>query len=504
MNRSDPPLQGAPFAFPRLTLFLAGFALILLQFFMIREISALLKGTEIVILMVTVAYFTGSSVGYGLAPHLSRRGVRIGAAATLLIHLTLPFSLRWIGGWAADYSFGATYAIALFVAAFLLSSFFSLLLPRFIDQAAGGEGDDPLLSLYSAELAGAVAGAGAIWLVAPHGPFAITLLYEIVMAAVTALVMGNGPLSVAAALAGVAGYALFFSPLWDGSLAYYYARLYPLRDPVPLYSAYSPYQKVDIVESARGRRYIFLDGLQNYGDVDLSAFNAYLTGVPTTLNPQGKVLIIGSGSMESVAAASPVSASVTTVEIDAAVLAGARRWMADVNKLERATNWTPVIDDAKRYVGATDERYDIVILDIPAPLSIQVGLLYSEDFFRLVRSRLAPGGILSVTLAGTFEPDEPTARTVAAGLIRVFPQVVAYTPTWTGRSFALAGEKDAFTPEEAKEAVYGVEKGEFSFYDDAEVRAITGDKRPMTYDDMRYPVKRSMRRVIVRTWMGDR
>ncbi len=430
--------------------------------------------------------------------------MKIGAVATSLIHLTLPFSLRWLGGWSAQWHFGVTYLLILFVAAFLLSSFFSLLLPRFIDQAADGDGDDPLLTLYSAELAGAVCGAGAIWLVAPYGPFAITLLYEIVMATVVVLVIGLGPITIGAAAGGVTAYALFFTPLWDESSAYYYAHLYTHRDPKPLYSAYTPYQKVDILEAANGRRYIYLDGLQNYGDVDLSAFNAYLTGVPTTLKPNGKTLIIGSGSMESVATASPVSASVTTVEIDAGVLMGARTWLADKNRLDQATNWTPIIADAKRFVAITDQRYDVIVMDIPAPLSIQVGLLYTEDFFRLVRSRLAPGGILSVTLAGTFDPDEPTARTVAAGLIRAFPQVIAYTPTWTHRSFALAGEIDAFTPDEARKAIHGVEEGAFAFHNDAEVRTIVGDKPPMTFDHMSYPVKRSLRRVILRTWMNFR
>ena len=51
---------------PEWVLALAGFCLILLQFFMIREVTALLRGTELVILLVTLAYFIGYSVGYGL------------------------------------------------------------------------------------------------------------------------------------------------------------------------------------------------------------------------------------------------------------------------------------------------------------------------------------------------------------------------------------------------------------------------------------------------------
>src|SRR5207249_352732 len=80
------------------TLVLAGFCLLLLQFFMIRELTALLRGTEVVILLVTLAYFSGYSVGYGIAGRLSQEHVKKLAIVAWLVHLTLPFSFRYVGG----------------------------------------------------------------------------------------------------------------------------------------------------------------------------------------------------------------------------------------------------------------------------------------------------------------------------------------------------------------------------------------------------------------------
>jgi spermidine synthase len=485
---------------PEITLFVAGFSLILLQFFMIREITAMLKGTEMVILMVTAAYFTGYSVGYGLAPYVGGRFVRLAALLTWGLHLTLPFSLRWLGGaGASTLGFGATFYLALFVAAFLLSSFFSLLLPRFIDEMTvdGADGATPLIRLYAAELIGALVGAGAIFVVGRFGPLPLTLLYQIGLGATVALVIGGRAMAGAAAI-GVATYAFCFQPAWDASQAFYYNRLYAHISVIPLFSAYTPYQKVDIIEAASGRRYIYLDGLQNYGDIDLSLFNAYLTGVPHRLRPGGDTLIVGAGSMESVAWASPVAATVTTVEIDAAVLAGATTWLADANRLAEATNWTPVVADAKHHLGHNDRKYDLIIMDIPAPLTIQVGLLYSRDFFELAKSRLKPGGLLAVTLAGTFDDEQITSRTVAAGLVAVFERVVPFHPKIVGRSFAIAGAADAFDEAAVAEAAAALGKGEVVVYSDAETRTFVEGIRPMTIDDMSYPVRRSWRRVRLR------
>ena len=52
-------------------------------------------------------------------------------------------------------------------------------------------------------------------------------------------------------------------------------------------------------------------------------------------------------------------------------------------------------EDALRYIETTDERFDIAIIDVPDPLEAGPAyLLFTQEFYRSMRSRLNPGGIM--------------------------------------------------------------------------------------------------------------
>src|SRR5882672_3450384 len=82
-----------------LTVFLGGVNLIIIQWIMVRELTMLLLGTEIVILIVTLAYFAGLSVGYALAGRIRYKWLPALAILTFILHLTLPVTFRLISGW---------------------------------------------------------------------------------------------------------------------------------------------------------------------------------------------------------------------------------------------------------------------------------------------------------------------------------------------------------------------------------------------------------------------
>ena len=54
-----------------------------------------------------------------------------------------------------------------------------------------------------------------------------------------------------------------------------------------------------------------------------------------------------------------------------------------------------VIDDGRRYLERTSEQYDVITIDPPPPVEAAgTSLLYSKEFYSIIRRRLAPGGIL--------------------------------------------------------------------------------------------------------------
>jgi hypothetical protein len=119
-----------------------------------------------------------------------------------------------------------------------------------------------------------------------------------------------------------------------------------------------------------------------------------------------------------------------------------------------------VIDDGRRFLERTNEKFDVVVIDPPPPVSASAsGLLYSEEFYSLVRQRLQPGGIVAQWLPSD---DFYLRASVARALVDSFPYVRAYRsidPSIPGRQFLasmlpipelLADERVARMPPKAR------------------------------------------------------
>ena len=86
-----------------------------------------------------------------------------------------------------------------------------------------------------------------------------------------------------------------------------------------------------------------------------------------------------------------------------------------------------VADDGRHYLERNPARYDIIMIDPPPPVEAAgSSLLYSQDFYAVVKERLQPGGILAQWLPSG---DDAVQASVARALknsfsyVRVFPSV---------------------------------------------------------------------------------
>ncbi|HEU0107862.1 MAG TPA: hypothetical protein VFT38_16895, partial [Vicinamibacteria bacterium] len=60
-----------------------------------------------------------------------------------------------------------------------------------------------------------------------------------------------------------------------------------------------------------------------------------------------------------------------------------------------------VIDDGRRFLDRTVEKYDVVVIDPPPPVEAAgTSLLYSREFYQSIRPHLVDGGILQVWIPG--------------------------------------------------------------------------------------------------------
>ena len=139
------------------------------------------------------------------------------------------------------------------------------------------------------------------------------------------------------------------------------------------------------------------------------------------------------------------------VELDPMIVTAARRFLPD----RLADPRVHVIhDDGRRWVKRTLHRYDVVIVDVPDPVSSQLNRFYTREFFREVRAVLATDGVLCFSLGG---PENYLSEELAL-LLGSAHQTVAEVfnnvqPIPGGRVFFLASDGPITRPDELADRI---------------------------------------------------
>lgn len=476
---------------PLLIVFCAGVNLILIQFVLVRELTALLQGSELVVLLVSAAYFAGLSLGYRFSGRVRPRWLPMLGVATLALHLTLPLWFRLLtGGLHALGASGLAFLILPALTPFVISAFYSLFLPYFADQ--NGES---LARLYAVEVLGSVCGVALLVVAAGLGLQALFGLYSVLL---LVILVGVGMrTSAAAGLAVVCAAWLAAAPaVYSWSNSFWFQRFQGMpAETTTLLSAYSAYQKIDVLETSDGQRFLFLDGLEHFGSTSGSWLNVILGRIPASLIRPQNAVVFGAGSMQMELMIANYAGRVTTVEIDPLVIDASLRYLQFWNQMDRLTNRALVVDDAKHFIATTNERFDLAATDLPAAFTAQTAALYSETFYRAVAARLTEQGVFAANLTSSFEPDDLISRRIAAGLLLHFDELLVVTSELAGWSFAYAGDDLPFSAEEVATALQASGDTSFTLYDTAQARAVVGAAQPITLDSLDAALWLSLERV---------
>jgi spermidine synthase len=310
-------------------------------------------------------------------------------------------------------------------------------------------------------------------------------------------------LAVLLSALSVAWLALFPAlNLWSNTLWYTTLLGFPEGTSV-LFSGYSPYQKVDVLQLPDGGRALYLDGLDHFNGSYGIRLNVIVGEVPAALIEPENSLVIGAGVMQTEELIASRGGHVTTVELDPMVADVGERLFYQYNRMDTLTNRTVVIDDAKHFLANTDERYDLIVADTPAALSIQPATLYSVPFYEAVHDHLTARGIFVGNMTSPFVPGDNISRRVAASALQVFDEVMVITPASVGWSFMIAADNLPFTREEFDAALRQSGEVQFSTFDTIAVRAIVGDAAPITLDSMDFVLQTGLEWISHRLHWGE-
>lgn len=185
---------------------------------------------------------------------------------------------------------------------------------------------------------------------------------------------------------------------------------------------------------------------QSYGP-DM-ATQILLSHLPMLLHQAPKnifVLGLGSGITSGEVLKFPAVEKVTTVELAAEVFEASKYFAEDNGRYWENPKHRMVIDDGKTFLQLSKEKFDVISME---PTNVwQEGMagLFSEDFFRLVKSRLAEDGLV-VQWLHTYELDDLTVNIILKTFSRAFPSASVFQVNSSDLLLLGYGEKWRFTP----------------------------------------------------------
>ena len=279
-----------------------------------------------------------------------------------------------------------------------------------------GCGEQSIGTVYAANTAGCIVGAAftthvGMELLGVKGLTGLGALVDIAMAAALFLAIGSGR-RIAAAVAGViavvAGAVTFVAteldPLRMSSGVFRYGSfLNPAVDKLIFYRD-GKTATVSVVESGTGR------SIRTNGKPDAALemkrrewpssdeYTMALAGVlPMAYRPDAKTAAIigfGSGLTTHTLLGSPNLTVVDTIEIEPAMVDGARSFEPRNSRAYRDPRSHVRIEDAKTFFAANGVKYDLLISEPSNPWVSGVATLFSEEFYQQAKRYLKPDGLL--------------------------------------------------------------------------------------------------------------
>lgn len=467
------------------------------QQLLLREFATLLYGEEVVLLLVAGVALAAASLGYRLGDRWSARTHQRLLALALLVQFAWPAAPRWsvAGLCMLRGGTGPELLLVLLLFAFLLTSPFAVFLPALLSHET-----DPSRRLtalrwgYGAELLGFFVGSAAAILLGTRPELRLAFHFT-VLAALACLVLGRPRGLACTALAGLAislGPALAAT----GNDAVYHHK-HRLPHAHVLASLDSPYQRIEVVDSDRRGRALYLDGLRDLDSGELDILNHYLGRVPARLIRPARAAVLGNGTLSLVPELAALSGELHSVELDPVVVGLGTRYFTDPRALADLPRWQLHLTDGKAFLAATDLRFDLIVVDLPSPLTLGEAYLHTREFYALCAARMNPGGVLAIQLSGRLGGRRRIPARLIAGLSAEFADVAVVDSELGDRAFAFASDALPFTPDQLRSAAHPQERAIDVIHGQPLADKIAG-AAPISLDDLDVVLRRGSERLLER------
>jgi spermidine synthase len=469
------PLPGAAFVYVAIAL--SGLTALGAEVVWTRLLSLLLGPTvytfSIILAVFLLGLWAGSSAGSSLARRLERPRVALTACQLLLAAAlawtgyTLAHSLPFwpVDPWLSldpwfNFELDLVRTIwAVFPATLLWGASFPLAL-----ASVTAAGDNPARAagrIYAINTAGSIAGslAFSLWFIPALGSRVSQQI--LIVIAVVAAIVGAASLAGSAhrkvRLAVVAAPAIFLGwglaatvqdVPWE--VIAYGRRIAPIVRGVDLYDRANPTKvlfrgeginsSILIAERA-GQRHFYVSGKAEASTAILDMRLERMMGhVPALLHPDPKsVLVVGFGA--GVTAGSftryPELENLVICELEPFIPPASTQYFGKENyEVLHNVHTRMIYDDARHYIFTTRDKFDVITTDPIHPWVKGTSVLYSKEYYELVKQHLNPDGVVAQWLP-IYDSDPDTIKTELATFFAVFPEGTIWSNNLNGDGFDL-------------------------------------------------------------------
>jgi spermidine synthase len=192
------------------------------------------------------------------------------------------------------------------------------------------------------------------------------------------------------------------------------------------------FQHVEIMETAAYGKVLVLDGRMQSSQADEFIYHEALVhpGLLMLDAPPSSALVIGGGEGATVREILryPSIRRVVMVDIDAEVVELCKRHLPEMHQGAFEDPRTEFrAEDARGYLERTPDRFDLIVVDLVEPLEEGPAcLLFTREFYQLVRDRLTPNGAMTMQAGMTKVGELDFFTSIHRTLREVFPVVAGY------------------------------------------------------------------------------
>ena len=198
-----------------------------------------------------------------------------------------------------------------------------------------------------------------------------------------------------------------------------------------LYTGQTKYQSAKVIRSGSFGKCLVLDGKIQSSEVDEFIYHEALVQPPMITHPCPETVFIAGGgegaTLREVLSHNTVK-RVVMVDIDSEVVALCQKFLPNHSQGSFEDKRTELLHvDARDYLAKCGGVFDIIIIDLPDPIEKGPAyLLYTKEFYQLVKDHLAANGIICVQAGSTALTELLNFTAVNNTLKSVFPIVCPY------------------------------------------------------------------------------